>query len=561
MIIKKICYCLLFSLMLVSCNKQYTSNKVMLTAESLLDTKPDRAQKLLLSIPHPSQLSEADNAAWCMLYTHSQYRLYQDIKSDSLIQIAVNYYENSHLSKQSGRAYYLWGCILRENNNFKEAMQAFKKAESALKTTQEDNLKGLVKFSIGHLYKGDEVYDRALVFYRKSLNYLISSKNIKYQAYAYREISDIYSQLNYPFDSVMYYSNEALKRANMAGDSINYYSIVARQGELFIYTDHARSKEHILKAYRHSTEYRSSHYAALLSYDYALLNRPDSAQYYLQLSLADTQDTKYSVTKYLAMAYVAKNKGEQNKAFEYFKTAYLLRDSTLQQSLESQIHQIDRQYDLSQKEKENAELKIANRNKIIVISLLIIIVLVLFIIALIIRNLHKRKQSEHAIEKQLIMYKYQAQKFENDQKRELLLAKLQNRIDNTLRLNQLRVGLLQQDKHDAFMEEIMKQAVISENEWQYYIDEVNQLYDGKILKLTKSHKTLTPADMMVIALICLHKDITDCCSLLGMSLNTMYVRRKRIKKRLELDADIDLDKWIIDNVAQYDEEKALEEEV
>jgi len=532
----------------------------MLTAESLLNTKPDSAQKLLLSISHPGQLSEANNAAWCLLYTYSQYRLYQTIKSDSLIRIAVNYYENSHLSKQIGTAYYLWGCVLIDNNNFKEAMQAFKKAESALGTTQENNLKGLVKFNIGYLYKGSEVYNKALVLYRKSLNYLINSKNIKYQAYAYREISDIYNQLNYPFDSVMHYSNEALKRANKAGDSINYYSIVAQQGELYIYTNCNRSKERILKAYRHNIEYRSSHFAALLSYDYSMLNKPDSARYYLQLSLADTLDTKNSVTKYLAMAYVAQNKGEHDKAFEYFKTAYILRDSTLQQSLESQIHRIDRQYDLSEKEKENANLKIANRNKIIIISLLIIIVLVLFMVALIIRNRHKRKQSEHEIENQRIIYKYQAQKFENDQKRELLLAKLQNRIDNTLRLNQLKVGLLQQEKHDAFMEEIMKQAVISENEWQYYIDEVNQLYDGKILKLTKSHKTLTPADMMVIALICLHKDITDCCSLLGMSLNTMYVRRKRIKKRIELDADIDLDKWIMDNVAQYDEE-VFEEEV
>ena len=532
----------------------------MLTAESLLDTKPDRAQKLLLSIPHPCQLSEADNAAWCLLYTHSQYRLYQNIKSDSLIRIAVNYYENSHLSKQSGTAYYLWGCILRMNNNLKGAMRAFKKAESTLES-KRDNIKGLVEFEIGYLYKQDEAYKQSLHDFKQSLICFTLSKNIKYQAYAYREISNIYSQLNYPFDSVMHYSNEALKRANKAGDSINYYSIVAHQGELFIYTNCTRSKEYILKAYRHSTEYRSSHYTALLSYDYSMLNRQDSAQYYLKLSLADTLDTKYSVTKYLAMAYVAQNKGEHNNAFEYFKTAYILRDSTLQQSLESQIHRIDKQYDLSEKEKENTNLKIANRNKIIIISLLIIIVLVLFIVALIIRSHHKRKQSEHEIENQRILYKYQTQKFENDQKRELLLSKLQNRIENTLRLNQLKVGLLQQEKHAAFMEEMMKQAIISENEWQYYIDEVNQLYDGKIVKLSENHKTLTTADLIVITLICLHKDITDCCSLLDMSINTMYVRRKRIKKRLELDADIDLDKWIIDNVAQYDEEKALEEEV
>jgi len=551
---KKICYYLLFSLVLVSCNKHYTNNKTMLAAESLLEIKPDSAQKLLLSIPRPKQLPQADYAAWCLLYTNSQYKLYQDIKSDSLIWIAVNYYNSSNLSKQSGTAYYLWGCILQQNKKFKEAMVAYKKAEKALKTTKEFNLKSLVEFEIGYLYKEDEAYEQSLIFFRKSLNGFTISMNKKYQAYAYREISDRYSQLNYPFDSIMHYSNKALKQANMAGDSINYYSIIARQGELFIYTNHTRSKEYLLKAYQHCALYRS-HYAALLSYDYAMLNQTDSAQYYMRLSLSDTQDTKYSVTKYLAMAYIAKNNGKYDKAFNHLETAYLLRDSTLRQSIESQLHRIDKQYDLTQKEKENTNLKIDNQYMIIYISLLIIVILILSVSALLIRNRHRRKQSEHAIKEQHLRYKIENKQKENNQKRELLQAKLQNRIENTLRFNHLKVGLLQQDKLDGFIEEIIRQTVISENEWQYYIDEINQLYDGKIVTLSESHKSLTPADLIVTALICLRKDITDCCSLLGMSLNAMYVRRKRLKKRLELATEIDLDKWIMDNIAQYDEEK------
>ena len=50
---------------------------------------------------------------------------------------------------------------------------------------------------------------------------------------------------------------------------------------------------------------------------------------------------------------------------------------------------------------------------------------------------------------------------------------------------------------------------------------------------------------MVIALICLKVCIYDSCSLLAMEKNTMYKRRKIIKKKLELDADTDLDKWIV----------------
>jgi len=226
--------------------------------------------------------------------------------------------------------------------------------------------------------------------------------------------------------------------------------------------------------------------------------------------------------------------------------AYENRDSTFEESIRSQVYRIDKQYDLTQKEKENAELKISRRNGIIVIALLIIGILILSIIALLANNRYKRKQAEHAIEKQRMQYEIEAKHTENIQKRQLLLAKLQNKIENTLRFNQLRTGLLQQDKQAAFMDEITKQAIISEKEWQYYIDEINHLFDGRISHLLEEYAGLTQADLMVIALICLQKDVADCCSLLNMTQNTMYTRRKRIKKRISLDTDVDLEKWLLE---------------
>jgi len=264
------------------------------------------------------------------------------------------------------------------------------------------------------------------------------------------------------------------------------------------------------------------------------------------------------MTKYLAIAYVAKNRGRYNNAFDYLEKAYLMRDSTLKQSIESQLHRIDKQYDLTQKEKENAELKISRRNNIILIALLTIGILISLIIALFANSRYKRKQAEHEIEKQRMEYEIETKHMQNIQKRQLLLAKLQNKIENTLRLNQLKIGLLQQDKHDAFVEEITKQAVISEKEWQYYIDEINQLFDGRIALLSKKYTELTRADLIVISLIGLQKDITDCCSLLNMTQNTMYVRRKRIKKRIGLDTDIDLEEWIMGYIQYKPSEKLLE---
>ena len=87
-----------------SCRSDYTENKTILKAEELLETSPNSAYSLLISIKHPEKLSKADYAAWCLQYTYALDRLHQEILSDSLIQIAINYYSSGNLAKYSGTA-------------------------------------------------------------------------------------------------------------------------------------------------------------------------------------------------------------------------------------------------------------------------------------------------------------------------------------------------------------------------------------------------------------------------------------------------------------------------
>jgi tetratricopeptide (TPR) repeat protein len=541
---KKFFYYLLFCILLVSCQKHYTHNDTILRAETLLNSKPDSAQKLLLSIPHPEKLSRADYAAWCLLYTHSQYKLDQDIKSNSIIRVSVNYYKNSNFPKQSGTAYYLSGCISQLKQNNKEAMQSYKKAEDILQTTNDNRTKALVEFNIGYICMKDELYSQALKYFRKSIKFYRTTNNKPDLACVYIRVSDMYNQLDYPFDSVMHYSNLALKLSKEGGDIPTYYQILSRQGA-FCYNrdrDYAHSKECILKAFNYFPD-QQTYYAAYLAYIYSKLHKLDSAKYYLKIALTDTTNANDRLLKFIAAAHVHRSEGNSNLAFEFFERAYKNRETTFMQSIHSQIYRTDKQFDLAQKEKENADLKISNQNKVILITLLAIGLLVLLIVALLVYGWFRRRRAEHEIQRQRIEYK-------NAQKQELLLTKLQNKIENTLRFNRLKTGLLQQEKHDAFLAEITRQAVISEKEWQSYIDEINQLFNGKIISLSEEYPELTQSDLIVIALICLQNDIADCCSLLNMNQNTMYMRRKRIKKRLNIDVNIDLDSWLRQRIAQ-----------
>ena len=528
---------------LFSCGGSYTKNETILRAESLLYTAPDSSYRLLTSITHPERLSKADYAAWCLQYTYAQYKLYMDIKSDSTIRIAVDYYDRTNLYKQNGTAYYLLGCIQKAKKQKKEALIAFKKANQLLEKTQEIDLIGVIRFNIGDIYLEDEIFDQSLSNYKKALNCFISSKNTKYQAYAYRQIADMSFRLRYPFDKVMYYSNIALKLSKQAGDTINYYSILAQQGEMLYDKDYLRSKECLLKVFRYFPALKANH-ATLLSYIYSKLHQPDSAKYYLNISIKEPVESKYKVVQYFLEAYVTRDGGDIRKAFNLYEKAYSIRNAFFKETVKNQLYQLDKQYDLTQKEKENATLKIDNRNKVIVITLFTIVFLIGLIVFITLHNRNKSNRIILDMENQRLHFEVEKKKTENEKKNEILLSKLQNKVENTLQFNRLKMGITSSDKLEAFLEEIKKQSMISDSEWKYYMEEINNIFDNKLSHLMNSYSQLTDKDLNVITLICLKLDISDCCNLLNMTKNALYHRRNIMKERMSINKDKDLEEWV-----------------
>jgi len=528
-----------------SCRSDYTENKTILKAEELLETSPNSAYSLLISIKHPEKLSKADYAAWCLQYTYALDRLHQEILSDSLIQIAISYYSSRNLAKHSGTAWYLLGSTYSSQNQKAKAIFAFKKAEEILAGTNENRLKGLVAFNIGYIDMQDQLYDHSLDYFRESLKYFELAGDNKRKAYAYREIGNMYHQLNYPFDSISHYLDMAARLSKEVGDSINYYSILVRQGQLLLGKNDYRSKEYILKAYEHfpiSKPYN----AAYLAKAYSGLNMLDSALYYLRISLADTSNTPYRIIGLHAAALIFRSKGDYKAAYHYLDKAHTLRDSTYQQNMRSQLYRIDRQYNLAQKEQENAQLKIYNRNMAIWIALLMIAGLTTVIVFLLINNQHKKKHARDATERQRLKYESETTQIRNAQKRALLDVRLHNKIDNTLKFNKYKRGYQQKEKIEAFIQDVAQQSIIAEKEWAGYVDEVDELFENGITKMKGEYQELTIADLIVIALISLQVNITDACNLLDMTKNTMYTRRGTIKRRLKLNEDINLEKWISD---------------
>lgn len=533
---------------LSSCQSDYTKNEKILCAENLLDTnKPDSAYQLLKSIQHPENLSKADYAAWCLHFTQAQNKLHIELKSDSLIQHSIKYYSRSQHSKYLGISWYLYGCICRNQAKNKLAIGAFKKAESILSTTNEHKYRGLIAFNIGYICMQDELYNHSLSYYKKSLKFFKLAKEKKYEAYAYREISSMYNDLYYSYDSIMTYSNLALRLAYESNDTVNYYNILMRQGMLLCNRNSMLSKSYIRQGLNYFP-LQKSFYAAYLAYDYSKLNQNDSAKYFLNIYLKDTfNNSPYKVTGLHAAALIALNERKYDKAYYYLEKSYLLRDSTFRAAIKSQLYRIDKQYDVSVKEKENAELQLTIRNYLIAIAILIIVVLAISFVATSVLNRVKLNNAQTELERERLEHENEIYRTTNAQKQEIILLKLNQNIANTLQFNELKKTFKSTGKKEEFYEQLAKQSMLTEDVWKQYIDDVNYLYDNRISQL-KEKFDLTKTDLIVIVLMCLKVSLIDSCILLNMERQTMYQRRKTIKKRLVLSVETDLEQWINETV-------------
>ena len=100
---------LLFFLLLAACNEKNEITSLLSEAESYMPVKPDSALCLLDSIKHPERLSRKEQALWCFLYTAAQEKKQIKHTSDSLIQIAVRYYEKTDWVERKMQAYYYCG--------------------------------------------------------------------------------------------------------------------------------------------------------------------------------------------------------------------------------------------------------------------------------------------------------------------------------------------------------------------------------------------------------------------------------------------------------------------
>lgn len=135
--IRSILLLIIISLIVLSaCGRPDSDLAVSLQrAETLMDEHPDSALEILDGIDAASISSEEQIARYGLLHTQALDKNYIDITDDSLISIAVEYYEKNHDDTYLMKSLYYRGRALYDMVNFDDAivpaLEAYKKAEQS----------------------------------------------------------------------------------------------------------------------------------------------------------------------------------------------------------------------------------------------------------------------------------------------------------------------------------------------------------------------------------------------------------------------------------------------
>ena len=178
-----------------SCNHGSVTTSILSEAEKVMTEYPDSALKLLQSIPNPEGLTGKAQADYALLYSQALDKNYIDTANDSLIQVAVNYYQDRSDTKARFYTYYYLGRVHVNGNRLDQATLAFMNAEQEVETLSDDYAAGLLYRQMGYIYREYYDFPKALECYQQATHYFERAGKLQHKLYALLNQSAVYDTM------------------------------------------------------------------------------------------------------------------------------------------------------------------------------------------------------------------------------------------------------------------------------------------------------------------------------------------------------------------------------
>ena len=129
------------------------------------------------------------------------------IENDSLIQIAVDYYDGGRKQERLAQAYFYWGCVYLENKEFPKAISLYLKSLELI--PEKDSIFVAMLYThLGSCYSGQKLRSIARDMYKKGYAFCVGKDSAR-ACYLLNDIGDTFL-VEYQLDSALVYYQKAL---------------------------------------------------------------------------------------------------------------------------------------------------------------------------------------------------------------------------------------------------------------------------------------------------------------------------------------------------------------
>ncbi len=312
-------------------------------AEELIWAAPDSALHILESISTSRHLTGKEQADYALLLSLAQYRCYIPVSSDSLINLAIEYYKDKNDADKKGAAFYVKGCILEEYcKDIPNALLAYKEAETCIPDMDDKQYVARIYSSLGYVNKKSFHFEPAKEYYQKALQANIDGKDTVAYASNLLNLSTLYYTLHQA-DSTNWCINTLINIADSLNDldlQVKIYNNIANR-KIFE-KNYAEAEKYLIHAIRLSSPHFPDKLSLGLANLYAYTGQKEKADS-LFTHLLSCPDLLVRSNSYLDLLnyFLASHPQEHS----YLNHYIALTDSIYKENRAEEVGKIQQKYD------------------------------------------------------------------------------------------------------------------------------------------------------------------------------------------------------------------------
>ena len=499
-------------------------------AEELMSVSPEKSLAILDSIDDSHLLTERLQARYALLRSEALHKNYIDVSSDSLINVAVNYYARKNDHKGRMQAFYYKGIVLQNAKNYSYAAVNFEMARREAELISNDFYLGQVFRALANIMNDTNNNEEAISYERLAISSYKKAGAKEYELYANAALATAlvnnkqYIEARLLIDSLLAKPQEKaftdhcrLLKSEIiiesGGDdwleAIKIYDDVDK--DLFYLTDYA-------------------YYAFALDKN----GLKELSDYYIEEAYNHSKDFADSATVAAFQARIENNRKHFGKAFSLMENACEVQDSITRVLLRQSISIAQR--DFFREEAKKQEIQSLNTKRTL---WFVAIILLLVICIIILLSIIRIRRIDAIAKEQMTRFAYEKQKGEKIlmDNASILGALLSESLGHLDKLADEYFRADKEEERDIIFREYKKRRQHIQNDEALYSSleaDLNKYCDGIMNKLKDEVPSIKGDNLRIISLFFAGMPNITVQLIMGKnSLGSIEMTKSRLRKMIK----------------------------